>query len=150
MTLWLWMSGKRNVSVCRGHELANALYVAARLLSAHMSYRNNQKKFSHYSKHGMYSIYCLTSKRIGNHSTEMHGLEKLLKHQHIVSKLATHCKTLNSGLSKIVSVFFIRRSIRQSDEDYFSFLLWECHLIAFASKENFTKKIYCRFGSVPN
>ncbi len=26
MTLWLWMSGKRNVSVCRGHELANALY----------------------------------------------------------------------------------------------------------------------------
>ncbi len=27
MTLWLWMSGKRNVSVCRGHELANALYI---------------------------------------------------------------------------------------------------------------------------
>ncbi len=27
MTLWLWMSVKRNVSVCRGHELANALYV---------------------------------------------------------------------------------------------------------------------------
>ncbi len=26
MTLWLWMSGKRNVSVCIGHELANALY----------------------------------------------------------------------------------------------------------------------------
>ncbi len=26
MTLWLRMSGKRNVSVCRGHELANALY----------------------------------------------------------------------------------------------------------------------------
>ncbi len=25
LTLWLWMSGKRNVSVCRGHELANAL-----------------------------------------------------------------------------------------------------------------------------
>ncbi len=25
--LWLWMSGKRNVSVCRGHEFANALYV---------------------------------------------------------------------------------------------------------------------------
>ncbi len=29
MTLWLWMSGKRNVSVCRGHELANALYFYA-------------------------------------------------------------------------------------------------------------------------
>ncbi len=27
MILWLWMSGKRNVLVCRGHELANALYV---------------------------------------------------------------------------------------------------------------------------
>ncbi len=26
MTLWLRMSGKGNVSVCRGHELANALY----------------------------------------------------------------------------------------------------------------------------
>ncbi len=26
MTLWLWMNGKRNVSVCIGHELANALY----------------------------------------------------------------------------------------------------------------------------
>ncbi len=25
-TWWLWLSGKRNVSVCRGHELANALY----------------------------------------------------------------------------------------------------------------------------
>ncbi len=29
-TLWLWMSGKRKVSVCRGHELANALYFAVR------------------------------------------------------------------------------------------------------------------------
>ncbi len=27
MTLWLRMSGKRNVSVCIGHELANALYM---------------------------------------------------------------------------------------------------------------------------
>ncbi len=27
MTLWLWMSGKRNVSVCIGHELENALYL---------------------------------------------------------------------------------------------------------------------------
>ncbi len=27
MTLWLCMSGKRNVSVCIGHELANALYL---------------------------------------------------------------------------------------------------------------------------
>ncbi len=26
MTLWLWMSGKRNVSICIGHELANAPY----------------------------------------------------------------------------------------------------------------------------
>ncbi len=25
-TLWLWISGKRNVPVCRGHGLANALY----------------------------------------------------------------------------------------------------------------------------
>ncbi len=25
MTLWIWMSGKRNVSVSSGHELANAL-----------------------------------------------------------------------------------------------------------------------------
>ncbi len=25
--MWLWMSGKRNVPVCRGHELANALYL---------------------------------------------------------------------------------------------------------------------------
>ncbi len=35
-TWWLWMSGKWNVSVCRGHELANALYkshyLAAELL----------------------------------------------------------------------------------------------------------------------
>ncbi len=58
-----------------------------------------KRKFIHYRKHGMYSIYYLTSKRIGNHSTEINGLEKLLKHQHIVGKLATHCKTLNSGLS---------------------------------------------------
>ncbi len=29
--LWLWLSGKRNVSVCRGHELANALYTATPL-----------------------------------------------------------------------------------------------------------------------
>ncbi len=27
MTLWLRMSGKRNVSFCRGHEVANALYI---------------------------------------------------------------------------------------------------------------------------
>ncbi len=26
MKLWLWMSEKRNVSVCSGHELANALF----------------------------------------------------------------------------------------------------------------------------
>ncbi len=25
-TWWLWINGKQNVSVCRGHELANALY----------------------------------------------------------------------------------------------------------------------------
>ncbi len=28
------MSGKRNVSVCRGHDLANALYSASNLLGA--------------------------------------------------------------------------------------------------------------------
>ncbi len=65
-----------------------------------------KRKFSQYRKHGMYSIYYLTSKRIGNHSTELNGLEKLLKHQHIVGKLATHCKTLNSGLSKKISFFY--------------------------------------------
>ncbi len=47
--------------------------------------------FSHYRKHGMYSIYYLTSKRVGNHSTELNGI----------------CKTLNSGLSKKYR-FFIR------------------------------------------
>ncbi len=65
-----------------------------------------KRKLNHYRKHGMYSIYYLTSKRIGNHSTERNGLEKLLKHQHIVGKLATHCKTLNSGLSKKYRFFY--------------------------------------------
>ncbi len=73
-----------------------------------------KRNFSHYRKHGMYSIYYLTSKRIGTHSTELNALEKLLKHQHIVGNLATHCKTLNSGLSKKNFGFFIRLSIRQS------------------------------------
>ncbi len=33
-------------------------------------------------------------------------------------------------------------------DDYFSFLLWECHLIALVLKEIFTKKISYRLGSV--
>ncbi len=65
-----------------------------------------KRKFSHCRKHGMYSIYYLTSKRMGNHSTELNGLEKLLKHQHVVGKLAAHCKTLNSGLSKKYQFFY--------------------------------------------
>ncbi len=32
ITLWLWMSGKRNVPVYRGHELANALYSPQQIL----------------------------------------------------------------------------------------------------------------------
>ncbi len=32
--LWLWMSRKRNVSVCRGHELANTLYAPFYALSS--------------------------------------------------------------------------------------------------------------------
>ncbi len=31
-TLWLWMIGKRTVSVCSGHELPNALYISIRHL----------------------------------------------------------------------------------------------------------------------
>ncbi len=66
-----------------------------------------KRKFSHYRKHGIYSIYNLTSKRIGNHSTELNNLEKLLKHQHIVGKLATHCKTLKLGFVQKKYRFFL-------------------------------------------
>ncbi len=49
-----------------------------------------KRKLTHYRKHGTYSIYYLTSKRIGNHSTEQNGLEKLLK-LHIAKRLTRVC-----------------------------------------------------------
>ncbi len=61
-----------------------------------------KRRLTHYRKHRMYRIYYLTIKRIGNHSTELNDIEKLLKRQHRVGKLAPHCKTLKSGLSKKV------------------------------------------------
>ncbi len=73
-----------------------------------------KRKLTHYRKHGMYRIYYFTIKRIGNHSTELNGLEKLLKHQHIVGQLATHCNTLKLGLSKKIYAFFIQMCIRQA------------------------------------
>ncbi len=38
-----------------------------------------KRKLTHYKKHGMYSIYYLTGKRIENHPTELNGLEKLIR-----------------------------------------------------------------------
>ncbi len=46
MTLWLWMSGKRNVSVCIGHELANALYHVW-VTPTRSTSRSNSRLFKH-------------------------------------------------------------------------------------------------------
>ncbi len=52
------MSGKRNVSVCRGHELANALYIIIRCLgtvSSSRAFQNTLYK-SVLSKRGLLKI----------------------------------------------------------------------------------------------
>ncbi len=64
------------------------------------------KKLTNYEKHGMYSVYYLTSKRTGENSTKLNGPAKLLKHQHRVGQLATHCKMLKLGLSERKYTFF--------------------------------------------
>ncbi len=47
MTLWLWMSGKRNVSVCRGHELTNALYITFEFAIAAMKTDSQNDVFAY-------------------------------------------------------------------------------------------------------
>ncbi len=95
----VWVYG---ISTIVSYLMPNSLRVCS-LFTCHIE--TIKRRFTHYRKHRMYRIYYLTIKRVGNHSTELNGLEKLLKHQHIVGKLAPHCKTLKSGLSKKVSVF---------------------------------------------
>ncbi len=56
------MSGKRNVSVCRGHQLANALYVPSRL-RLKSSYRVKRKSiFLGCVKRGFVLVRCYTLK----------------------------------------------------------------------------------------
>ncbi len=111
------MTGKKN---CVNFDVANAisgvdlkfagwdyspmLPIVCSLFTCHIE--TIKRKLTHYRKHGMYSIYYLTSKRIGANSTKLNGLAKLLKHQHRVGQLATHCKTLKLGLSKKIYAFY--------------------------------------------
>ncbi len=67
---------------CAGRDYSPMLPRVCSLFTCHIE--TIKRKLTHYRKHGMYSIYYLTSKRIGKHSTELNGLEKLLKLQHIV------------------------------------------------------------------